>query len=55
MHIQNDELWDELWMVIATLRDEFPRDALDAPTDYLVDAVMETLSRRGLTGRPPRD
>lgn len=55
MRIQNDELWDELWNVIATRRDEFPRAFLDVPTDELVDVVMQVLARRGLTDRPPRD
>lgn len=54
MRIQNDELWDELWCAISEKRDAYERSCFDAPTDEIVDQVMEILARRGLTGRPPR-
>jgi hypothetical protein len=55
VRIQDDDLWTELWDVIAICRDQYPRDHLDAPTDEIVDQVMQVLARRGLTERPPRD
>lgn len=55
MRIQDDTLWAELWEAIAEKRDEYPRSNLDAPTDEVVDAVFQVLSRHGLTGRPPRE
>ena len=41
-------LEDELWEVIAELRDSYPRVKNDAPTDEIVEEIMAVLRSRGL-------
>jgi hypothetical protein len=40
-----EALYEKLWDTIATVRDMYPRDSNDAPTDEIVDAVMAIISQ----------
>lgn len=38
-----DEQWEELWQVIATVRDRYPRDPRDIDSAEIVDSVVAWL------------
>lgn len=38
-----NDLWDALWGAIVDVRDTYPRTYDDAPTDEIIDAILEAL------------
>lgn len=38
-----DDLWEALWDAIVDVRDAYPRVYDDAPTDEVIDAVLDVL------------
>lgn len=42
---ENGDLWDALWDAIVDVRDAYPRTYEDAPTDEVIEAVLDVLPK----------
>lgn len=46
--VDTADLYDKLWDAVAEIRDAYPRVYNDAPSDEVVEAVMDVLVEEGL-------